>query len=141
MKYTDKQKRAMYEAGEYVFSVPPVPSSLWSSDSWIAWIDACNGWRPESEAEARLELSQGFDAGNFCNAYETHNLGEALGRRDVADRTEAYQHAFVLGFFSTYELHEISLDARQRFEDAYHSDAGQRVIYLGYAEPREFDDA
>lgn len=84
------------------------------------------------------ELSHGFSAGNYANAYQTQDLDE------VSEVLEAngsrYRAAFILGFFSSYELHEIPADARERFDEAYHSEAGQRVLELGYTEPRKYPE-
>lgn len=88
-------------------------------------------------AERDLELSHGFSAGNYANAYQTEDLGEVSEVLDANE--EPYRHAFILGFFSSYELHEIPGDARERFDEAYHSDNGQRVLALGYTEPRDYN--
>jgi len=88
-----------------------------------------------------LDLSHGFSAGNYCNAYETEELSAGLAQRNVTTASEAYRAAFIMGFFGSYELHEISDDARERFDEAYHSDHGKRVLELGYTEARSEDYA
>jgi hypothetical protein len=88
-----------------------------------------------------IELSHGFSAGNYCNAYETQDLEGALKKRAVASRSPAYRAAFVLGFFASYELHEIPSSWREEFDEAYHSKHGQRVLELGYTDPRTEDYA
>ncbi len=40
-----EEKLALYKAGKYVFRPPDVCHALWDDAAWIAWIDACNGWR------------------------------------------------------------------------------------------------
>ena len=54
-----------------------------------------------------LETHRGFDAGNYCNAYETEDWDLAKQKIE-SGYTEFYRMAFLLGFFSTYELHEIT---------------------------------
>ena len=86
-----------------------------------------------------LNISHGFDAGNYANAYDTQNLEDAWAQRNALLESEDWGAAFLLGFFSSYELHEIPGDARDRFDEAYYSDAGQRVLELGYTESRRND--
>lgn len=86
--------------------------------------------------EADLDLSHGFDAGNYANAYETENLEVAMQGRRVFEKSEAYRTAFILGFYSGYELHEIPGSRREEFDEAYHSDTGRRVLELGYIDSR-----
>lgn len=81
-------------------------------------------------------LSRGFDAGNYSNAYETQDLIAATDHRQ-AFVDEAYRTGFILGFFSSYELHEIDGAVRDIFEEAYHSDLGRRVRELGYSDSME----
>jgi hypothetical protein len=80
--------------------------------------------------------SNGFDAGNYANAYEGSDLSEALEYHGLDDRpeTDTYRAAFILGFFSSYELHEIG--DREEYDAAYFSDAGQHVIASGYCDDR-----
>jgi len=94
----------------------------------------------ETIVERDLELSHGFDAGNYCNAYETQDIEDALVMRDVRDHSKAYRNAFILGFFSSYELHEIPGMDQHRLIDAYHSEDGTRVLELGYTEARVFEE-
>jgi len=95
--------------------------------------------RTPEELERDIELSHGFSAGNYCNAYETSNLEEALEKRDLEERSEPYSVAFVMGFFASYELEEIPGSYREEFDQAYHSKLGQRVLELGYTEGRDDD--
>lgn len=81
------------------------------------------------------DLSHGFDAGNYANAYETQDLTAGLTKHN--DQSEAFRHAYTLGFFSSYELDEIPSDVRDQFDDAYTSEDGQRVLALGYTDARE----
>jgi hypothetical protein len=79
----------------------------------------------------------GFSAGSYVNAYETEDLAEAFEYRDTGAWTEAYCHAFVLGFYASYELDEIPSDHRAEYESAYASVHGQRVLELGYHDPQK----
>lgn len=85
-------------------------------------------------------VSRGFDAGNYCNAYETASYGKGL---EIAEREKvprvlrrAYLDAFTLGFFGSYELHEMGAH-RDAFEAAYRSEGGQQCIRAGYCDARE----
>lgn len=66
-------------------------------------------WHTDAECRA-------FDAGNFANAYETADW-EAAWEDHCEEHAEA-RHAFLLGFFSSYELHEVSEDVRDEVEIA-----------------------
>ena len=44
-------KRALYESGSYRFKAPPVPAAMWTTENWIMFIDAYNGWIENSEAD------------------------------------------------------------------------------------------
>ena len=50
--------------------------------------------------------SRGFDAGNCDGAYVGEDCMEALAVR-TADAGDEYVDGYVLGFFSTYEIHEV----------------------------------
>ena len=72
-------------------------------------------------------LSRGFDAGNYANAYTSTDLQDAweaecdeAEENDDYDRvkSEAFHGAFVIGFFGSYELHEIPEDARDDYDAA-----------------------
>jgi hypothetical protein len=82
-------------------------------------------------------LSRAFDAGNYCNAYETNNLAEAEEKHKTESEGEAYMAAFLLGFFSSYELEEIPYDVRDIHEEAYNSKYGKVVLKRGWIDPRE----
>jgi len=84
-----------------------------------------------------LRLSQGFDAGNYCSSYETEDYTKAMAMRDLKGSGKPYATAFILGFFASYELHEIPETHRDEYVEAYRSEPGQRVLELGYIDPRE----
>jgi len=94
-----------------------------------------------TDTERDTRLSQGFSAGNYCNAYETQDLEQAFKQRDLDGSGEPFKMAFIMGFFASYELHEIPSDCRCWFDEAYHSELGQRVLELGYTERRDEDYA
>lgn len=87
--------------------------------------------------QRRLDLSQGFSAGNYCNAYETRDFSSAVVKRQIKDKSTAYATAFILGFFASYENHEIPGEHQDAVREAYYSDDGKIVLELGYTEPRE----
>lgn len=37
-------KKLFYQWGLYSFKVPPVCHGNWDTDSWIRYIDSCDGW-------------------------------------------------------------------------------------------------
>jgi hypothetical protein len=89
-------------------------------------------------------LSQGFDAGNYCNSYETQDYRAAREKHDLFESdNDAFSVGFRLGFFASYTLAEIPLDMEDVFTAAYHSQLGQRVIDLGYCDSRkeEYDES
>lgn len=95
-----------------------------------------------NDTERDLKLSQGFSAGNYCNAYETQDYREAYEKHDLYDSdNDAFSVGFRLGFFASYELHEIPFDMTDVFTTAYHSDHGKRVLELGYTDSRAADYA
>lgn len=73
--------------------------------------------------DEKTEISHAFDAGNYASAYETTDLEYALEHVELKDHERA---AFVLGFFGSYALHEIS--DREIFDECYFSDAGRYVV-------------
>lgn len=79
------------------------------------------------------DLSHGFDAGNYASAYETEDFELAMDALD--GRSEAYCHAFVLGFFSSFELDEIPSEHQDIYMEAYFSEHGKRVLALGFIDP------
>lgn len=57
---------------------------------------------------AELEaLSKGFDAGSADNAYVSENFDRARAGRKPRAHPRAWWCGYVLGFFSTYEDHEV----------------------------------
>jgi hypothetical protein len=71
-------------------------------------------------AKNKVDASHGFDAGNFANAYETEDLDTALAKLSM-NRSEIYVNAFILGFCSAQERHEMSEDMRGAYDTAMQS--------------------
>lgn len=59
-------------------------------------------------------FSDGFDHGNYGNAYESQDWGSWYADNCTepaeAEDPDAYRAGMLLGFFSSYELHEIPAD-------------------------------
>ncbi len=85
--------------------------------------------------DERIAIGRAFDRGNYANAYESTNL-DAF---DLDDMTTNERAAFVLGFFSSHELSEIS--DREIFDECYRSATGQYVVNAGYCDRRECEAA
>lgn len=71
------------------------------------------------------DLSRGFDAGNYANAYTSDCLASSwLVQEDGVDDDsdlplpKPYRAAFVIGFFATYEYAEIPEEHREEHEAA-----------------------
>lgn len=84
-----------------------------------------------------LDLSSGFDAGNYANAYESEDLFRAMAKDSKRFENKAYTAAFILGFFSSYESAEIPMDVQAEHASALASDQGQAVIAAGYIDNPE----
>lgn len=81
------------------------------------------------------QLSRGFDAGNYAYAYETTDYDWAIARRSM-NRSAEYIAAFTLGFFSSFEPHEMG-EHQETWREALASKAGQRCLELGYIDAPE----
>lgn len=88
-------------------------------------------------------LSRGLHAGDYANAYTSENLETAWEEETESEEVEAdilparpdirtaYRAAFVIGFFGSYETHEVSDDdERQELLEAIH-DFGAQIRALG----------
>lgn len=87
-------------------------------------------------------LSLGFDAGNYSAAYDGLSLAAGLdkarheGRLAMSEAdvdSDAFAAAFTLGYLSALEDDEMGDDA-DAFLEALESEAGRRVVELGYIE-------
>ena len=125
-------------------SVWPGMTEAEASEVWAELVDQI----ADIEATDRsLAVSNGYDAGNYCNAYECSDLETALGRMEARDawrsanvapiHREWYRAAFILGFFASYENHEIPADAFDEFCEAYLSPAGKYCVDAGYCDARD----
>ena len=60
-----------------------------------------------------LAFSRGYDRGNYSSAYETTDCETAVEKNPTpaemqsVEEKEAFAHGFLLGFWSSFELHEI----------------------------------
>lgn len=79
------------------------------------------------------DIRRGFDAGNYANAYETTCLETALAALSM-NRSADYESAFILGFFGSYERHEMGEHAED-YALAYEA-VGARAAELGIAVER-----
>jgi hypothetical protein len=59
-------------------------------------------------------IDEGFCAGNYCNGYETEDYDETEKQRD--GQNGFYRIGFLLGFFSSYESHEIPPEHREEVD-------------------------
>lgn len=81
--------------------------------------------------DEKTEISNAFSEGNYSNAYN----GTDIEACEIDEMSEHERAAFVLGFFSSYSLDEIS--DREIFDDAYGSAAGRYVVNVaGYCDSR-----
>jgi len=81
------------------------------------------------DTNTNTKLSWAFDAGNYASAYVSEDLQIALDRD--SHEGDCY-HAYLLGFFSSYELHEIPGDYRDDYITAHYA-IGDRMRALGIA--------
>lgn len=104
-----------------------------------AWLRVSVSVRKNGDAEDELRvatataLSQGFSAGNFGNAYHSEDLMTAWGLlRDETPSTRAewdigdepdperpFDAGYVLGFFGSYETHEVPSEHRDLLGNAH----------------------
>lgn len=74
------------------------------------------------------DLLRAYDNGNYVIAYETEDVDKAWDSLPDGYSTEE-EAAFLLGFFSTFELHEMGPEA-ESFVAAYEA-VGRRLRALG----------
>lgn len=93
-----------------------------------------------SDVDRDTELSHGFDAGNYANAYVSEDYSRALSLEESEHEKPLslpYLRAFTLGFFASYEAHELPGEHEDSFWGAYHSPEGKRCLELGFLDPIE----
>lgn len=90
----------------------------------------------EFSTDEKTEISHAFDAGNYANAYESDDLEQFEDKLESMPKHERV--AFVLGFFSSYELSEMPEYYREMFNEAYASEVGTYVVHVAkYCDARE----
>lgn len=62
---------------------------------------------------AAVRHSRSYDAGNYDNAYISEDLDTAWEKRNKDDLS---RRGYVLGFWATYELHEVPERYREEYE-------------------------
>jgi hypothetical protein len=77
--------------------------------------ERCPICAPAHELHDYHDKSHGFDAGNYAAAYETEDY-EVAANRIAGKVSKTYMQAHMLGFFSSYELHEIPEEWRDEVE-------------------------
>lgn len=87
------------------------------------------------DCERATMLTRAYEAGNFVNSYETQDLDAALELRCKYHEPD-YQAAFIVGFYASYERHEIPLFYQENFTLAY-EDVGEELIALGLEDQPE----
>ncbi len=83
-----------------------------------------------------LDISRGFDAGNYGNAYDSTDYEQALAKLSM-NRSAEYVAAFTLGFFSSYEIDEMGEHAETYLEAL--ALVGKCAAELGIDVPTEGD--
>jgi len=96
----------------------------------------------KEEMEWSLLVMRSFEAGNFANAYTSEDLDTAWKHTREIEKfnneiNNLNYHAFVMGFYSSYEISEIPIGYKETYLTAYHSDAGKECIKSGYCDPRD----
>jgi hypothetical protein len=94
------------------------------------------------DTDTDTTLSRGYDAGNYGAAYDglglEASLEKAISEGEIAGvdadvRGDAYRVAFILGYFSSFELSEMGDDA-EAYLEALHSEHGRRCVALGWVD-------
>lgn len=83
------------------------------------------------------DLSRAFDDGDYAAAYETEDYAAARQEREGFDAD--YHAAFILGFFSSYEPHEMG-EHEDDWRQALESEVGRYVSNEGWIDPPEAEE-
>lgn len=72
----------------------------------------------ERTLQEREDFSRGFDRGNYGNAYESQDwetwwAENSVGIAGKVPTSDAFQSGALVGFFSSYELDEVSDEAQR----------------------------
>lgn len=98
-------------------------------------------------------LDRGFDSGNYASAYVSEDFDAAkehaqdedhnepfVGEDAPASVSEAWEAGFIIGFYSSYETHEVWSDDREELIDATIK-WGARMREIGIAvDDRSWDE-
>lgn len=84
-------------------------------------------------------LSRGFDAGNYDSVYVSEDYMVAFSRRSAGEPLSAHDAwctGYVLGFFSSWELHEVPQDLQEMVTVARtrRDDVGKLAHKMGLVE-------
>ena len=99
------------------------------------------------DTDTDTALSRGYDAGNYSAAYDGLSLEAGLDKAVTEGRiagldadvdSAAFRAAFILGYYSSYELSEMGDDA-ETYLEALHSEHGRRCVELGWVDRTEQD--
>lgn len=78
----------------------------------------------EIEKRERLYiiLHEGYDAGNYDSCYysEYFSYQTRCEEKSRLENYKAYDAAYIIGFFSSYEMHEIPYEWLNAYKDAIH---------------------
>jgi hypothetical protein len=79
------------------------------------------------QREQTEQFSKGFDAGNYGSAHESEDFESWYDEQDLGMCSEGpdYTEGAILGFFSSYELHEITDDVAREDVRALREKWGQ----------------
>ena len=103
---------------------------------------------PRTMSDDRLHVAKAYIAGNFDNAYVSETLIHAMSQRQTRpDGTvrdspflcSLYTAAYILGFFATYEPHEVPIGHHIDYQQAYDSPTGVALRAMGYMDTHPVD--
>lgn len=79
------------------------------------------------------KFERGWVAGNYANAYGGEDLDESHdNERELELNNDAWYAGYVLGFYSSYALHEVPDEYRERYVGAFQSEAGRLALEAGF---------
>jgi hypothetical protein len=69
--------------------------------------------KPYNEID-KAEFSRGFERGNYAHGYENQDYRAAQNK--LCGETGFFRVGFLLGFYSSFELHEVPFEDRKYVE-------------------------
>jgi hypothetical protein len=73
------------------------------------------------------QFDKGYTEGNYSSAYVSENPAVAWDKLETEhDKESDFYAGFILGFFGSYELHEIPLLYQDEVEHIRNTEAGKR---------------